>query len=118
MDNGDTLSDSEITVTVQRKERMLANDLENIPLNLVVFWGAYILQNSVNNTNSDEGQEGTQALTALFIIYTIARVGHSLCYNFALQPARSISFVIGELAFVSTLILSIYNSRLVDYSYY
>ncbi len=79
---------------LKRRVRQAANDVENIPWNMVVFWAAFGVQN-LNNFSGDAGEVGTSALTALIIIYTMARVLYTVCYFFKIQPFRSIFFMIG-----------------------
>lgn len=81
----------------KRRQRQAANDVENIPWNMVVFWAAFGIQ-TLNNFNDEAGVTGTKALTALIIIYTMARVSFTFCYMFKLQPFRSISFFIGAMS--------------------
>jgi uncharacterized MAPEG superfamily protein len=42
---------------------------------------------------------GTTGLTVLMGLYTIFRMLFTLCYLFALQPLRSIFFVLGQICF-------------------
>jgi glutathione S-transferase len=70
---------------VQRYRRMHANALENIPLFLVTGLILCLV--------------GVSPLAAglLFGIFTVARVSHSICYRYGLQPFRTASFAIGAL---------------------
>jgi len=70
---------------IQRGHRAFRNDVENIPIFLILAliyvtlggWetGAYIY----------------------FIGFTVARIGHTFCYLKQIQPARSLMFVLGTL---------------------
>ena len=79
---------------IQRKERQFANDLENIPMHLSIFWAAFIVQNYVNASN--KGEQTTTALTCLIVIYTALRTTFTICYIFRLQPYRTLAFVLGN----------------------
>ena len=78
----------------QRKERQFANDLENIPMHLSIFWAAFILQNYVNASN--KGVQTTTALTCLIVIYTALRTAFTVCYIFGLQPYRTLAFLLSN----------------------
>lgn len=77
-----------------RRKRVFANDIENIPLNMIVFWAAFVLQFIYYQL--DGGKEGTIGLTVLICVYTSARCLFHICYLYALQPYRTICFVIGN----------------------
>ena len=81
-------------VTWQRNKGVSANDLENIPLQVAIFWAAFLVQQYANA--SGLGKKETVALTVLFVVYTGMRFVHSICYYFALQPFRSISFMLSQ----------------------
>lgn len=80
---------------IKRRERVFANDLENIPFHTAIFWGAFVVQAFANL--SDYGKNETLALTALFVLYCFFRLTHTLTYVFALQPMRTISFILANL---------------------
>lgn len=92
---------------LKRRERMFHNHLENVPIQLVVLWGAFIVQiGALTDINSNFGQDEVRTLTALVIIYTISRILHALFYKFAVQPARSIVFLISQLCvLVSSIVM-------------
>ena len=79
---------------LKRRVRQAANDVENIPFNMLIFWAAFAIQ-TLNNFGDDAGEAGTKGLTVLIIVYTIARVCYTICYLLKLQPFRSISFLTG-----------------------
>ncbi|KAJ8970303.1 hypothetical protein NQ317_019340 [Molorchus minor] len=70
---------------VERKRRAHLNDLENIPIFLIVS-AAYILT-----------EPSVVFATLLFRAFTIARIVHTLVYAIVVvpQPARGISFGVG-----------------------
>jgi uncharacterized MAPEG superfamily protein len=69
-----------------RYRRAHRNALENIPLFLVT--GYLLTLTSIPFA----------ALATLFGVFTVARVGHSVCYLKALQPWRTALFAIGGIA--------------------
>jgi len=100
---------------MQRKQRSFANDMENIPLSLVIFWAAFLLQCYSNA--SGNGSIETTALASLFVIYVFARVFFTICYLCALQPFRSLSFATGIFATIGALILLViaaFNTNTAD----
>lgn len=77
---------------VLRGGRAWRNDLENIPIFLILAW-VYV----------------TAGLsTTLFVIYcavfVVARMVHTICYLNAVQPLRTISYTIGALAMLALMI--------------
>jgi uncharacterized MAPEG superfamily protein len=78
---------------IERIRRSHQNDLENIlPFFAVGF--LYALT----------GPPYTLAWW-LFVSFTVARIVHTICYAFGLQPWRTIVFEIGNLALAATAIL-------------
>ena len=86
----------------ERWRRIVMNDLENIPLGLIILW--------VNPMCDANG-----VVTSLCaIIFVICRILHTILYAYSLQPFRSISFTIGLLSiFVASinLIIGSLNGR-------
>lgn len=86
-----------------RRKRVFANDMENIPINLTIFWAAFLLQYVLNFQRSsagllNSGAEGTLGLTILICVYTGCRVLFHICYLYSLQPFRTIFFILGNLS--------------------
>lgn len=101
--------------TKKRRARQAANDVENIPGNLVVFWAALYVQNLLNfDTPQDDGQNGTRALSAMIIIYTLSRMMYTVCYLASLQPFRSIFFIIGALSTWIAAAIMMYSVTQID----
>mmetsp|Transcript_10273 Transcript_10273/g.15539 ORF Transcript_10273/g.15539 Transcript_10273/m.15539 type:complete len:243 (+) Transcript_10273:49-777(+) len=69
-----------------RYSRMVSNDLENIPITLLLAWG-----NLYANTNH-------KITTICISIFTFCRFIHAYCYMNALQPYRTISHLCGLLS--------------------
>jgi len=99
----------------KRRARITANDLENIPIHLGVFWSAFVVQGWSNLCQ--KGENETVALTGLFIIYTVSRVFHTVCYLAGINkpPLRSIFFIFGVLSVFCSLAISIKSSFDVDF---
>jgi glutathione S-transferase len=71
-----------------RWKRIVANDLESIPLALAVYGAGLVV----------ESYERVQVVA--IIIYTITRFLHSYTYAKGIQPWRSIVWIVGLLAIV------------------
>lgn len=97
---------------IEKRQRVFANDLENIPFNVALFWGAFIVQNFANM--SGHGKNETRALTVLFIIYCVARFLFTICYVFSFQPWRTILFFVGNCAVGAVSIVSVISAFNVD----
>ena len=96
-----------------RLKRILGNDMENLPMQGVIFWGALVIQ--IFQNASGNGKTETFALTALVIIYTASRVLHTVFYYFAVQPYRSLMFMIALFATFSTCGLMINSANGIDF---
>ena len=80
---------------VERVLRAHRNDLENIPAFLILGFIAVLVGAPV------------LGLQLSFILFTAARVAHSITYLKALQPWRSMSFGVGQLASLALMVMII-----------
>ena len=94
-----------VPADIKRRERVFMNDVENIPFHMAILWGAFIVQNYCNYAG--HGNHETSALIILMIVYTIARFLFTICYLFALQPFRTICFLISQFTIAATCIVMI-----------
>ena len=112
-DGGDQKPDEEFTRKM-RIGNINNNDKENVPYTLFLMWGLYIV--------AQQHADAYPCLDVLFIcglIWLVARVSHFLCYLFALQPFRSISWFVGQLAALSmavTLVIASFQVRFAESS--
>ncbi len=105
--------EGQVTPTdIKRRQRTAANDMENVPLHFVIFWAAFIVQCWCNA--SGNGDKETLALTCLIVIYVGLRVGYTLCYIFALQPWRTIVFILSQMTVVTTSCILVASAFQVD----
>eukprot|EP01084_Bolivina_argentea_P122746 217520_1 len=74
--------------TEYRWKRIVQNDMENIPITIILMWIAVIAQGN-NETN-----------VAFAVMFLFGRTMHTICYIYSLQPWRSI---VWGLAFFSTI---------------
>jgi uncharacterized MAPEG superfamily protein len=106
------LGDRKNPENIQRRARVFANDLENIPFHTAIFWAAFVVQCFANM--SQFGENETLALTALIIMYCFFRAAYTVCYIFALQPMRSIAFILANLCVASTVLVMVNSAFNVD----
>ena len=100
-----------------RKKRIFANDMENVPIHLAIFVMAFMVQFMLNS-QPDKGKHGTRALTALIIIYTICRYLYTLFYIVKLQPFRTIAFLFSQFTIFATLIVMVISAFEFNYNDY
>ena len=112
----DDMTDSSATSgdIMTKKERIgniNGNDKENVPYTLFLVWAVYIVANL--------NQDAYPCLDVLFIsclVWLLARVSHTFCYLFGLQPFRSLSYLFGQLAALSMAITLVIASFMVRFS--
>jgi uncharacterized MAPEG superfamily protein len=68
---------------VQRASRAWRNDLENIPIFLILAW-IYVVAGL-----------STTAFVIYCVVFMAARIIHTICYINSIQPWRTISFTVG-----------------------
>uniref|UniRef100_M4B7E6 Microsomal glutathione S-transferase 1 n=1 Tax=Hyaloperonospora arabidopsidis (strain Emoy2) TaxID=559515 RepID=M4B7E6_HYAAE len=73
-----------------RWKRIVQNDLESLPLALIVFWSAIAVG------------VASSVIKLLLLIYTTARVSHTAVYSMALPRARMACWMTGTLCVVAT----------------
>lgn len=78
------VADSDLAV-VDRAQRALRNDVENIPIFLVLAW-CFVAMNIY-----------PAACAVYFGIFAAARIAHTVFYLRPLQPYRTISYTVGTL---------------------
>ena len=88
---------------------MFANNQENIPFHLAIFSMAFMIQTMVNS-QANKGKESTRALTALVILYTVLRTFYTIFYALAIQPFRSIVFVLSQLVMAGVCIIIMHDA--------
>uniref|UniRef100_A0A6B2LPW7 Microsomal glutathione S-transferase 1 n=1 Tax=Arcella intermedia TaxID=1963864 RepID=A0A6B2LPW7_9EUKA len=71
-----------------RWQRIVQNDLENLPLGLIVAWGSLFSCYS------------PRAHSFLVGLFCASRIGHTYCYAHAMQPHRSVMYVLGMMSTV------------------
>lgn len=77
---------------VDRWNRVVMNDLENIPIALILAWGSVL---------SGVGRHG-EGLAVVYIIalclFTVMRVLHTISFVYSLQPWRTIAYMVGMIS--------------------
>ena len=77
---------------VERAAKAWRNDLENIPIFLIIAW-IYVYAGL-----------SAGAFVVYCIIFMAARIAHTICYLNAIQPARTIAFTVGALTMLALMI--------------
>jgi uncharacterized MAPEG superfamily protein len=77
---------------VQRAARAWRNDLENIPIFLILAW-IFVAA----------GLSAT-AFAVYCVVFMVARIIHTICYLNSIQPWRTIAFTIGALTMLALII--------------
>jgi glutathione S-transferase len=83
---------SEEAPMVERASKAWRNDLENIPIFLIIAW-IYVAAGL-----------SAGAFVIYCIVFMAARVTHTICYLNAIQPARTIAFTVGALTMLALII--------------
>jgi uncharacterized MAPEG superfamily protein len=83
---------SEEAPAVLRASKAWRNDLENIPIFLIVAWIYVYAELSV------------VAFVIYCLVFIVARIGHTIFFLNAVQPARTIAFTVGALSFLALII--------------
>jgi glutathione S-transferase len=77
---------------VERASKAWRNDLENIPIFLIIAW-IYV---SASLSGS--------AFVIYCLVFMAARIIHTICYLNAIQPGRTIAFTVGALTMLAMMI--------------
>jgi glutathione S-transferase len=88
---GGQLASAEVPM-VERASRAWRNDLENIPIFLIIAW-IYVYAGL-----------SPRAFVIYCIVFMAARITHTVCYLNAIQPARTIAFTVGALTMLAMII--------------
>ncbi|KAJ2996695.1 hypothetical protein HDV02_006255 [Globomyces sp. JEL0801] len=78
-----------------RWNRIVANDLENIPVGLIIFLVSILARGNDIVT------------TVCVILFTVGRIGHTVAYAYSLQPYRTLFWVIGLMSVLAASINAI-----------
>jgi glutathione S-transferase len=77
---------------VRRAARAWHNDLENIPIFLILAW-IYVAAGL-----------STAAFAVYCIIFVFARIAHTICYLNSIQPWRTVAFTVGAVTMLALII--------------
>ena len=105
---------NDIPPDIKRRSRAFANGLENIPFHLGIFVLAFLVQNLVNLFG--DGTVGSRALCVLYVVYALLRVLHTTFYLLAIQPYRTLCFILSQAVMMATVAVLIYSAFSVNAS--
>ncbi len=77
---------------VRRASRAWLNDLENIPIFLILC-GIYVMAGL-----------SAGAFVIYCLIFIVARIAHTICYLNSIQPLRTISYTVGAIVTVALMV--------------
>ena len=77
---------------VQRASRAWNNDLENIPIFLILAW-IYVAAGL-----------STTAFVVYCVVFVAARVAHTVCYLNSIQPMRTIVYTVGAVVTLALMV--------------
>jgi len=81
-----------VPADIKRRMRIIMNTVENVPIELSLFWAAFI--SVLTQSLGGGGAQEALALNVLFPIYTASRIAFVAAYARGLQPARTIVFAL------------------------
>lgn len=80
----------------ERAQRMVNNDMENIPYGMIIAWGAMLCISFVTDGDMRETFSITHII--FYSFFVLARYAHSFTYKNSLSVPRSIAYLIGTLS--------------------
>lgn len=88
---GGAAASEDAKVAQARAQRIVNNDLENVPYTLVLAWGA------VYCIAAADAADSAQAHIFLFTVFTACRFAHTIVYSKGLSKPRSLVWFLGVL---------------------
>jgi uncharacterized MAPEG superfamily protein len=85
----------EAKVSQDRAQRMVNNDLENIPYTMVMAWGSMFC--IYFGGDVDVRDQQALAHIVLYTLFVVSRIGHSYTYAMGLSVPRTAAWVLGLL---------------------
>merc|ERR1712154_302682 len=82
----------------ERWSRIVQNDMENIPITIILMWIAVIV-NGDNTVN-----------IIMASLFCFGRIMHSICYIYRLMPWRSIGWLFGFIGTIGFMVNAIYGA--------
>ena len=80
---------------LDRAQRIVNNDLENVPYTMIIAWGSVYTIGLVGSSSSADSH--AMAHIVLYTIFVVSRYAHSIVYIKGLSTARSIVWLFGAL---------------------
>lgn len=88
-----------------RWKRAHANDFENLPFFMII--AVVATKGSLLYQFPEESEAPTNAVLAFIVFFTICRFAHTFCTVFALQPFRSLTYVVGVLCTLAMVFIAV-----------
>lgn len=80
---------------LDRAQRIVNNDLENIPYTMVMAFGSAVI---IYFVDAKDGYDLSLSHTVLYAVFVTARIGHSITYAKGISVGRSLVWLVGVLA--------------------
>jgi uncharacterized MAPEG superfamily protein len=96
----------EALAEVDRTQRIVNNDLENVPYGLIMAWGSLICLSRLPTPDSGL----YTAHSVLVAVFAGMRVGHTVAYRYALSYTRSLLWISGVLSTIGLGVVAIIAS--------
>mmetsp|Transcript_40393 Transcript_40393/g.49209 ORF Transcript_40393/g.49209 Transcript_40393/m.49209 type:complete len:161 (+) Transcript_40393:146-628(+) len=88
-----------------RSQRIVNNDLENIPYTMAMAWGSLFCIFLSEASGSGKSDGLATAHMICYSIFVAARYGHSISYKFGVAIARSLVYLVGLLCSFAIVII-------------
>jgi len=88
----------EDVASLDRAQRIVNNDLENIPYTMVMAFGSAVIIYLVGVSNYESAKGLSLAHTVLYAVFVTARIGHSIAYAKGISVGRSLVWLVGVMA--------------------
>mmetsp|Transcript_25209 Transcript_25209/g.45379 ORF Transcript_25209/g.45379 Transcript_25209/m.45379 type:complete len:177 (-) Transcript_25209:1609-2139(-) len=87
----------EAKVAQDRAQRMVNNDLENIPYTMALAWGSVYCISAADRGGTEVGESYALAHIVMYSVFVACRIAHSVVYSRGWSTARSLVWAVGVL---------------------
>ena len=91
---------------VDRAQRIVNNDAENIPYTLIAAWASLLCMKPLTGSQTDI----YVTHSVMIITFAVMRIGHTIAYRFALSYLRSGFWIFGVFATIGMIVNAIVAS--------
>jgi len=102
----------------QRAQRIVNNDLENVPYTMILAFGSMFCIISLDSENLEKRQSISIAHIILFSLFVTMRIAHTITFAYKISKARSVVWLIGFLCSFGIAIVLVIAAVDKDTNYY